>query len=144
MSTILIIDPNGRRRVAFEAVAQAADHKVYSAGSAKEALVQIEIYVPEAVVIASDLPDKSAVGLVKALRASDRGQLRAIPIATPVGPAAQAAQPNGVWAKGTAPATLLAAALDAIQSATEIGETGETKEMKSTETPPTTEEPSRV
>jgi CheY-like chemotaxis protein len=137
MSTILIVDPNGRRRVAFEAVAQAADHKVYSAGSAKEALVQSEIYVPEVVVIASDLPDKSAVELVKALRVSDRSQLRAMPVATPVGAAAQAAQPNGIWAKGTGPETLLAAALDAIRTATEITEVTEKAGL---EAAPVTEE----
>lgn len=135
MSTILIVDPNGRRRVAFEAEAQLEDHKVYSAGTAEEALRDVAIYVPEVVVIAADLPDKTAVDLVQALRASDRAQLRSIPIATPVGPAAQAAQPNSVWAKGTRSDTLLTAALDAIRTAKPETPNSEL------ETSPVTEEP---
>ena len=121
--------------MAFEALAQLEDHKVYSAGSAEEALHQIEVYVPEVVIIATDPPDKSALELVQSLRASERALLRAMPIATPVGAAAQAAQPNSIWARGTAPDTLLAAALDAIQTAVEPAAVKSIPEETPTEEP---------
>jgi CheY-like chemotaxis protein len=83
MANLLIVDPNGRRRVAMETAAQQAGHRTYSAGSAEEALRLAPIYVPDAILMPDGLPDMSAFEFVRAIRASEKELVRNVLVVTP-------------------------------------------------------------
>src|SRR5215470_9382705 len=80
MSNLLIVDTNGRRRVAIEVAASEAGHRSYSAGSIVEAERMAAIYVPDVVIAMLD--DCSNNDLVRKLRESDNPLIKAIPIVT--------------------------------------------------------------
>jgi CheY-like chemotaxis protein len=83
MANLLLVDRDGRRRVRLELAAQRAGHHTYSAGSGAEALRSAAIYVPDAILLAGDLPDMTASAFIQKLRTSEKGLLRQMLVVTP-------------------------------------------------------------
>src|SRR5262245_23678501 len=80
MANLLIVDTNGRRRVAIEVAASEAGHRSYSAGSVVEAERMAAVYVPDVVIAL--LGDQSNTDLVRKLRESENPLIKAVPIVT--------------------------------------------------------------
>lgn len=113
MATLLLVSSQGRQRVALELAAQDAGHRTYSAGSLHEACRLLSIYVPEAVLLLSDLPDGSGEEAVRSIRESDRPLIRDVPIVTPL----SVRGPRIFNARSRHPEDILGAVNDALGSA---------------------------
>lgn len=117
MATLLLVSSQGRQRVALELAAQDAGHRTYSAGSLQEACRLLRVYVPEAVLLLSDLPDGSGDEAVRAIRESDRPLIREMPIVTPLSLRGQ-----GIfYARSRRPEDILRAVNDALGGAAQAG-----------------------
>jgi DNA-binding response OmpR family regulator len=82
MANMLLVDPDGLRRVRLEAQAQRAGHRTCSAGTASEALELARVYKPDVMLVLRDLPDATVADLVAELRRADSGLLAGLPVVT--------------------------------------------------------------
>jgi DNA-binding response OmpR family regulator len=109
MANLFLLDSDGRRRIRLEIAAQRAGHRTGSAGAAEEALRMVPIYVPDAILLADDLPDNTAAAFIQSLRASERELLKRMLVVTPVEAAANGGDPRVVKATSAQPDAMLAA-----------------------------------
>jgi DNA-binding response OmpR family regulator len=115
MYRLLLVDPDGRRRLRLEVAVQRAGHRAFNAGSVAEALNMAAVYVPDAILVAADLEDGNVADLVRGLRAAGRPLLADVPVVTPE-PGPQG-DPHVCRASGPRPAQMLAAAEEALAEA---------------------------
>ncbi len=83
MAKLLLICPDGRKRVQVEVAASFAGHRVYSAGTLAEGMRLAEIYVPNVVILSPLFHAKEAEAFVEALRNHRRSSLRRVIVITP-------------------------------------------------------------
>ncbi|MGC8668461.1 MAG: hypothetical protein ACP5VE_10145 [Chthonomonadales bacterium] len=83
MAKLLLICPDGRKRVQVEVAASLAGHRVYSAGDLAEGLRLAEVYVPNAVILSPLLDADEARAFVETLRNHRRASLRRAIVVTP-------------------------------------------------------------
>lgn len=83
MAKLLLICPDGRKRVQVEVAAAMAGHRVYSAGDLAEGARLAEVYVPNAVILSPLLNAEEARKFVESLRNHPRASLRKMIVVTP-------------------------------------------------------------